>query len=99
VHAVDLSRRWRKRAGAEVPKDRPIDGVDQLGFLHGKDGEVGAEESWSGAQTPAGGEVEELQGAFYHRTHGLAAGEARDTYLFNLYTNPREDTKAITDSW
>jgi arylsulfatase len=36
VHIVDLYGTLARVAGAEVPKDRPIDGVDQLDFLLGK---------------------------------------------------------------
>jgi len=36
VHAVDLFPTLAKLAGAEVPKDRPIDGVDQSDFFTGK---------------------------------------------------------------
>jgi arylsulfatase A-like enzyme len=38
VHAVDLFPTLAKLAGAEVPKDRPIDGVDQSDFFTGKMG-------------------------------------------------------------
>jgi arylsulfatase A-like enzyme len=36
VHCVDLYTTFARVAGAEVPKDRPIDGVDQLDFFLGK---------------------------------------------------------------
>ena len=36
VHIVDLYTTLAHVGGAEVPKDRPIDGVDQLGFFLGK---------------------------------------------------------------
>lgn len=36
VHIVDLYPTLARIAGAEVPKDRPIDGVDQLDFFLGK---------------------------------------------------------------
>lgn len=36
VHIVDLYPTLARVAGAEVPKDRPIDGVDQLDFFLGK---------------------------------------------------------------
>lgn len=36
VHIVDLFRTLAHVGGAEVPKDRPIDGVDQLDFFLGK---------------------------------------------------------------
>ncbi|HEU0006006.1 MAG TPA: arylsulfatase [Terriglobia bacterium] len=36
VHIVDLYTTLARVAGAEVPKDRPIDGVDQLAFFLGK---------------------------------------------------------------
>ena len=36
VHIVDLFATLARVAGAEVPKDRPIDGVDQLEFFLGK---------------------------------------------------------------
>jgi arylsulfatase A-like enzyme len=36
VHIVDMFPTLARVAGAEVPKDRPIDGVDQLDFFLGK---------------------------------------------------------------
>jgi arylsulfatase A-like enzyme len=36
VHIVDLFTTLARVAGAEIPKDRPIDGVDQLDFFLGK---------------------------------------------------------------
>jgi arylsulfatase len=36
VHIVDLFTTLARVGGAEVPKDRPIDGVDQLDFFLGK---------------------------------------------------------------
>jgi arylsulfatase len=36
VHVVDLYTTLAHVGGAEVPKDRPIDGVDQLDFFLGK---------------------------------------------------------------
>jgi arylsulfatase len=36
VHIVDFFPTFARIAGAEVPKDRPIDGVDQLDFFLGK---------------------------------------------------------------
>jgi len=36
VHIVDLFTTLVRAGGAEIPKDRPIDGVDQLDFLFGK---------------------------------------------------------------
>jgi len=36
VHVVDLYTTLAHVGGSEVPKDRPIDGVDQLGFFLGK---------------------------------------------------------------
>jgi len=36
VHEVDTYTTFAKIAGAQVPKDRPIDGVDQSDFLFGK---------------------------------------------------------------
>jgi arylsulfatase len=36
VHEVDTFTTFAKLAGAAVPSDRPIDGVDQMNFLLGK---------------------------------------------------------------
>jgi arylsulfatase A-like enzyme len=36
VHIVDMYTTLARAAGAEVPTDRPVDGVDQSDFFHGK---------------------------------------------------------------
>jgi hypothetical protein len=36
VHEVDTYTRFARIAGAQIPQDRPIDGVDQMDFFLGK---------------------------------------------------------------
>jgi hypothetical protein len=43
MHEVDTYTTFVNMAGASVPKDRPIDGVDQTDFLLGKSDRSGRE--------------------------------------------------------
>ena len=43
VHAVDMFTTLAKLGGAEIPKDRPIDGIDQMDFFLGKQAASGRE--------------------------------------------------------
>jgi arylsulfatase len=102
VHAVDLFPTLAAVAGSEVPKDRPIDGVDQSAFLLGKS-EKSARDGilvWC---------ADRLQAVKWHNykvhfylqeTMVSPALNLPVPLLINLYTNPREDVdKPTVDSW
>jgi arylsulfatase A-like enzyme len=102
VHAVDLFPTLAKLAGAQVPKDRPIDGVDQSDFLTGKT-EKSARDGiliWCADRLQAV-KWKNFKVHFYqHETMVSPPVKLAIPLLFNLYTNPREEQdKQITDSW
>jgi hypothetical protein len=83
-----------------VPKDGPIDGVDQSAFFRGSS-EKSAREGNSDPvrRSAAGGEVEELQGALLSAgDDGFAADQARDTASVQSLHQPTRG-KVITDGW
>ncbi|SHN87142.1 arylsulfatase [Bradyrhizobium erythrophlei] len=102
VHAVDLFPTLAKFAGAEVPKDRPIDGVDQSDFFTGKT-EKSARDGiliWCADRLQAV-KWKNFKVHFYQQETMVSPPvKLAIPLLFNLYTNPREDQdKQITDSW
>ena len=102
VHAVDLFPTLAKLAGAEVPKDRPIDGVDQSDFFTGRT-EKSAREGILVfcADRLQAVKWKNFKVHFYQQDTMVSPPvKLAIPFLFNLYTNPREDTdKQITDSW
>ncbi len=102
VHAVDLFPTLAKLGGAEVPKDRPIDGVDQSDFFMGK-ADKSAREGilvWCADRLQAV-KWRNYKVHFYQQETMVSPPiKLAIPFLFNLYTNPREDQdKQITDSW
>jgi arylsulfatase len=102
VHAVDLFPTLAGLASASVPGDRPIDGVDQSGFFLGKT-EKSAREGilvWCADRLQAV-KWKNFKVHFYQQETMVSPPvKLAIPFLFNLYTNPREDTeKQITDSW
>src|ERR1700750_1399592 len=102
VHAVDLFPTLANMAGANVPDARPVDGVDQSGFFQGKTDTSGRE----GILIFCADRLQAVKWRnfkvhFYQQeTMVSPAVKLPIPFLFNLYTNPREDTdKTITDSW
>lgn len=94
VHIVDLFTTLARVAGGEVPKDRPIDGVDQLDFMLGRQ-EKSAREGfvyyiktevraakWRDWKMHFVWETEPNEGANHLET----------PYLFNLIKDPKEET-------
>ena len=63
VHIVDIFTTFARVAGAEVPKDRPIDGVDQLDFFLGKQENSNREGFPPTWPTAVGGQMAELENA------------------------------------
>jgi arylsulfatase A-like enzyme len=102
VHAVDLFPTLAKFAGGEVPKDRPIDGTDQSDFFTGKTDRSARD----GILVFCADRLQAVKWKnfkvhFYQQETMVSPPvKLAIPFLFNLYTNPREDTdKQITDSW
>lgn len=101
VHCVDIFPTLARLAGAAMPQDRPVDGVDQSRFFMG--------EGKSGRDSCLIFCADRLQAIkwrnykvhFYlQETMASPAQKLSIPLLFNLYTNPQEDeSKTITDSW
>lgn len=102
VHVVDLFPTLAAVAGAAVPKDRPIDGVDQLPFFTGKTDKSNREgfvyfikdemraAKWRDWKMHFIWEVEPNAGANHLET----------PYLFNLVQDPKEESDVnVTQSW
>jgi arylsulfatase A-like enzyme len=102
VHAVDLFPTLAALAGAAVPADRPIDGVDQSGLFLGKSDQSARD----GILVFCADRLQAVKWRNY-KVHFYL----QDTVvspplklaiplLFNLYTNPQESTdKTALDSW
>jgi arylsulfatase len=102
VHGIDLFPTLASIVGAAVPKDRPIDGVDQSSFFTGKS-EKSAREGiliWCADRLQAV-KWRNFKVHFYQQETMVSPPiKLAIPLLFNLYTNPREDAdKVITDSW
>jgi arylsulfatase A-like enzyme len=102
VHGVDLFPTLAGIAGAAVPNDRPIDGVDQSNFFMGKTEKSGREGIliWCADRLQAV-KWRNFKMHFYKQeTMVSPALKLGIPLLFNLYTNPREDEdKVVHDSW
>lgn len=102
VHAVDLFPTLATIAGAAVPNDRPIDGVDQSEFFFGRSERSRREGIliWCADRLQAV-KWRNFKVHFYKQeTMVSPAMKLPIPLLFNLHTNPREDDeKTITDSW
>jgi arylsulfatase A-like enzyme len=102
VHVVDLFPTLARVAGAPMPTDRPIDGVDQLDFLLGKSEKSAREGFVYYIKT-------ELRAAkwrdwkmhFVWETEPNAGANHLETpYLFNLVQDPKEETDvSSTQGW
>jgi arylsulfatase A-like enzyme len=102
VHAVDLFPTLAGITGAAVPKDRPIDGVDQSDFFLGRTDKSAREGIliWCADRLQAV-KWKNFKVHFYQQETMVSPPiKLAIPLLFNLYTNPREDQdKVITDSW
>jgi len=102
VHAVDMYATLAKLGGGEIPKDRPIDGVDQMPFFRGEQ-----------AKSAREGFLVYIYGDLYAvkwrnwKYHLIWLDDMAKTpaqlpvpYLFNLLSDPKEETNVMTDnSW
>jgi len=100
VHGVDMFPTLAKLAGAKVPDDRPIDGVDQSDFFLGKSEKSNREgfPIWVDNR---------LQAVKWHnwKMHFYRQDRMPDPpvknpvpVLYNLYSDPREE-KPTVDTW
>jgi arylsulfatase len=92
VHEMDLFVTFAAAAGVEVPRDRPIDGVDQLAFLEGKQ----AHSSRESALYFTGRQIRAVKWKDW-KFHYAYQPEPRVTMpplmrLFNLRSDPREES-------
>jgi arylsulfatase len=99
MHIVDLFPTLARVAGAAVPTDRPIDGVDQLDFLLGRHEKSGREGfvyyiknelravKWRDWKMHFIWEVEPNEGPIKLET----------PYIFNLLRDPKEQTNVATE--
>ncbi|WP_082016661.1 arylsulfatase [Cupriavidus sp. IDO] len=102
VHGVDLFPTLARMTGARLPDDRPIDGVDQAGFLEGKT-EKSAREGiliWVDNRLQAI-KWHNYKVHFYQQENmETPAIKLQLPFVFDLYTNPREDEqKRAFSSW
>jgi hypothetical protein len=99
VQGVDLFPTLAGIAGASVPNDRPIDGVDQSNFFQGKS-EKSAREGiliWCADQLQAA-KWRNFKIHFYKQE--TMVSPAVKLGIFNLSDNPREDEeKILTQTW
>ncbi|HWI14345.1 MAG TPA: sulfatase-like hydrolase/transferase, partial [Burkholderiales bacterium] len=102
VHVTDLYATLARVAGAEVPRDRPIDGVDQLDFFLGRQAKSNREgfvyyikqelraAKWRDWKMHMVWEPEPNQGPNHLET----------PWIFNLTRDPKEETDVGTEfSW
>ena len=100
VHGVDMFATLGKLTGAKVPDDRPMDSLDQSGFLLGSS-EKSAREGFPiwGADLLLAVKWRNWKLHFYKQdTMFDPPMKLGIPYIINLYTDPREE-KPTADSW
>ncbi|MCY1200066.1 Arylsulfatase [compost metagenome] len=102
VHVTDIFTTLASVAGAQVPQDRPIDGVDQLSFLLG-DQEKSARE---GFPFYIKNELRAIKWRdwklHYHWEPEVNKGRGKleMPYLFNITRDPKEETDVlVSNTW
>jgi arylsulfatase A-like enzyme len=102
VHGVDLFPTLARIVGADVPNDRPIDGVDQSEFFLGKTEKSSREGIliWVDNRLQAV-KWRNYKLHFYQQENMFSAPvKLAIPFLLDLYTNPREDeSKRVFASW
>ena len=102
VHVTDLFTTLCRIGGAEVPQDRPIDGVDQRAFLLGES-EKSAREGFLFyiKQELRAAKWRDWKLHFYWEpevNHGQ--GKLESPYLFNVTRDPKEETDVLVfNTW
>lgn len=100
VHGVDMFPTLARIAGASVPRDRPIDGVDQSEYFLGTSEKSNRESFpiWNGNILMAV-KWRNWKLHFYRQDTMLEPPVKLGVpYVINLYTDPREETPTV-DSW
>jgi arylsulfatase len=100
VHGVDMFATLAKLASAQVPKDRPIDSLDQSSFFLGKS-EQSVREGFPiwGADLLLAVKWRNWKLHFYKQdTMFDPPAKLGIPFIINLYTDPREE-KPTPDSW
>jgi arylsulfatase len=100
VHAVDMFTTLAKVGGAEIPKDRPIDGVDQTDFFRGKQ----AASAREGFLVYIYSELYAVKWRNW-KYHLIWLDDMAKTpaqlpvpYLFNLLSDSKEETNVMTEN-
>ena len=102
VHVTDLYATLARIAGAEVPDDRPIDGVDQLDFLLGRqDASRTRRLRLLHQERAARGEVAQLENALvWEPEPNIGPNHLETPWIFNLVQDPKEETDVGNEhSW
>lgn len=100
MHGVDMYATLAALAGAKVPDDRPIDSLDQSGFLLGKT-ETSAREGFPiwGANILIAAKWRNWKLHFYRQDTMFDPPQKLGIpFIINLYTDPREENPTV-DSW
>lgn len=104
VHVTDLFTTLAAVAGAEIPRDRPIDGVDQLGFLTSDD--PAAKSAREGflfyiKQDMRAAKWRDWKLHFYWEPEvNEGKGKLESPYLFNITRDPKEETDVLVyNTW
>jgi len=104
VHQIDVFLTMAKFVGAEVPKDRVIDGVDQTSFFTGRNKKSARESMVIYVGN-------ELFGAKWRNWNILIKGMEEETYaiknmvypsIYNLVVDPKEEAPELnylSDTW
>jgi arylsulfatase A-like enzyme len=100
VHAVDMFTTIARIGGADIPKDRPIDGIDQLDFFLGKQDKSNRE----GFLVYIDSDLYAVKWRNW-KLHKIWLDDMAKSpavlpvpYLFNLLADPKEETDILTDN-
>lgn len=98
VHVADLYTTLARVAGAAVPADRPVDGVDQLDFLTGKTGKSAREGFvfYIKSELRAAKWRDWKMHLVWESEPNAGANHLESPLLFNLIQDPKEETDVNT---